>query len=90
MYMLFPGTKTKRAALYNVLYVFKLTCNLFSVQAAVVKGNAVEFGPNRCYIWDGNGKLHGLGSLADKHHLLDFQVVSTEYASIASSRCSDL
>jgi len=48
--MLFPGTKTKKAVLYNVLYVFKLTCNLFPIRAAVAKGNAVEFGPNRCYI----------------------------------------
>ena len=44
------GTKTKKAVLYNVLYVSKLTCNLFPVRAAVAKGNAVEFGPNRCYI----------------------------------------
>ena len=40
----------------------KLTCNLFSVQGAVAKGNAVEFGPNDCCIWDENGK----GPLADK------------------------
>ena len=45
-----------------MLYVPKLTCNLFSVQGAVAKGNAVEFGPNDCCIWDENGK----GPLADK------------------------
>ena len=31
MNMLFSGTDTKKAVLYNVLYVPKLTCNLFSV-----------------------------------------------------------
>ena len=90
MNMLFPGTETKKAVLYNVLYVPKLTCNLFSVRAAVAKGNAVEFGPNHCCIWDENGKLRGMGSLADKLYQLDCQVVSTGYATVASSRGSDL
>ena len=31
MNMLFQATEPKRAVLYNVLYVPKLTCNLFSV-----------------------------------------------------------
>ena len=66
MNMLIPGIEAKKAVLYDVLYVPKLTCNLFSVRAAVAKGNAVEFGPNDCYIWDENGKLRGKGSLADK------------------------
>ena len=52
MNMLFPGTEAKKAVLYDVLYVPKLTCNLFSVRAPVAKGNAVEFGPNDCCIWD--------------------------------------
>ena len=50
MNMLFPGTEAKKAVLYDVLYVPKLTCNLFSVRAAVAKGNAVEFSPNDCCI----------------------------------------
>ena len=74
---------------HDVLYVPKLTCNLFSVRAAVAKGNAVEFGPNKCCIWDENGKLRGKGSLADKLYQLDCQVVSSGYASVAQS-CSDL
>ena len=65
MNMLFPGTEAKKAVLYDVLYVPKLTCNLFSVRAAVAKGNAVEFGPDNCCIWDENGKLRGKGSLSD-------------------------
>ena len=92
MNMLFQATEAaepKRAVLYNVLYVPKLTCNLFSVRAAVSKGNAVEFGPKQCCIYDENGELRGIGSLADKLRLyqLDCQV-----ASVASSQgtCSDL
>ena len=85
--MLFPGTEAKKAVLYDVLYVPKLTCNLFSVRAAVAKGNAVECGPNSCCIWD--GKLRGKGSLSDKLYQLDCQVASTGYASVAQSR-SDL
>ena len=87
--MLFPGTEAKKAVLYDVLYVPKLTCNLFSVRAAVAKGNAVEFGPDSCRIWDENGKLRGKGSLSDKLYQLDCQVVCTGYASVAQSR-SDL
>ena len=89
MNMLFPGTEAKKAVLYDVLYVPKLTCNLFSVRAAVAKGNAVEFGPNDCCIWDENGTLRGKGSLADKLYQLDCQVVTIGHASVASSR-SDL
>ena len=93
MNMLFEATESKKAVLYDVLYVPKLTCNLFSVRAAVAKGNAVEFGPQKCCIWDENGKLRGMGSLADKLYQLDCQVVPTAdtgYASVASSQGSDL
>ena len=89
MNMLFPGPEAKKAVLYDLLYVPKLTCNLFSVRAAVAKGNAVEFGPNSCCIWDENGKLRGKGSLSDKLYQLDCQVASTGYASVTQSR-SDL
>jgi len=64
--MLCLGTEAEKAVLYNVLCVPKLTCNLFSVRATVAKGNAVEFGPNNCCIWDENEKLRGKGLLADK------------------------
>ena len=89
MNMLIPGIEAKKAVLYDVLYVPKLTCNQLSVRAAVAKGNAVEFCPNDCCTWDENGKLRGKGSLADKLYQLDCQVVTTGYASVASSR-SDL
>ena len=55
MNMLSLGSKSKRAVLYNVLYVPKLACNLFSVRAAVGKGNVVEFGRNHCRITDATG-----------------------------------
>ena len=89
MNMLFPEAEAKKAVLYDVLYVPTCTCNLFSVRAVVAKANAVEFGPNSCCIWDENGKLRGMGSLADKLYQLDCEVVSTGYASGAQSR-SDL
>ena len=50
MNMLFEATESKKAVLYDVLYVPKLTCNLFSVKPAVAKGNTVEFGPQKCCI----------------------------------------
>ena len=87
MNMLFPGTEAKKPVLYDVLYVPKLTCNLFSVRTAVAKGNTVESGPDNCCIWD--GKLRGKGSLSVKLYQLDCQVVSTGYASVAQPR-SDL
>ena len=46
--LLFKVSDPQKGVLYNVLYVPKLTCNLFSVKAAVAKGslvqNDVEFG----------------------------------------------
>ena len=43
MNMLYLGSKqSKGVVLYNVLYVPKLACNLFSVRAAVAKGNVVD------------------------------------------------
>ena len=71
----------------------KLTCNLFSVRAAVSKDNAIEFGPQKCCIRDEYGKLHGMGSLVDKLYQLDCQVAittDTAYISVESSQGSDL
>lgn len=58
---LYPGTEAKKAVLYDVLYVPKLTCSLFSVLAAVAKDYAVGFGSNNCCIWDENGKRRRKG-----------------------------
>ena len=93
MNMLFQATESKKAVLYDVLYVPKLTCNLFSVRAAVSKGNAVEFDLQKCCIRDEYGKLRGMGSLVDKLYQLDCQVAittDTAYVSVESSQGSDL
>ena len=92
MNMLFQATEAKKAVLYDVLYVPKFTCNLFSVRAAVSKGNAVELGPQKSCIRDEYGKLPGMGSL-DKLYQLDCQVAitaDTAYVSVESSQGSDL
>jgi len=71
MNMLFLGTEAKKAVLYDVLYAPKLTCNLFSLRAAVSKDNAVEIDPNNCCIWDENGMLkqHKLHLFLNALHL---------------------
>ena len=63
--LLFKVSDPKKGVLYNVLYVPKLTYNLFSVKAAVAKGNSVKFGPKRCWIWNPKGKSCAMGSLSD-------------------------
>ena len=93
MNMLFQATKSRKAVLYDVLYVPKLTCNLFSVRAAVSKGNAIEFGPQKCCIRDEYGKLRGMGSLVDKPYQLDCQaaiITDTAYISVEPSQGSGL
>jgi len=42
--MLFKVSDNKRAVMYDVLHVSKLSCNLFSVRAAAKRGNTVKFG----------------------------------------------
>ena len=93
MNMLFQAMESKRAVLYDILYVPKLIWNLFSVRAAVSKGNSVESGPQKCCIRDRTGKLRGMGSLVDKLYQLDCQVAittDTAYVSVESSQGSDL
>lgn len=48
--MLFKASNPKRAVMYDVLYVPKLACNVYSVRAGVHKGNIVKFGRSRCWI----------------------------------------
>ena len=48
--MLFDDSKPKKASMYHVLYVPKLTCNLFSIRAAALRGNTVKFGTTKCWI----------------------------------------
>ena len=67
--------------MYNVLYVPKLTCNLFSVRATVTMGNTVKFENGNCRIYDRNGLLLGTGSLLDKLSYLKYESIIQEYVS---------
>jgi len=88
--MVFTGIESKKAVLYDVLYVPKLRCNLFSVRAAAGKGNMLQFGHTRCWIWDKNRKLRGMGSLVDKLYQLDCEAVPREHASVATMQRNDI
>ena len=81
--MTFKVSKPKKAVMYNVLYVPKLACNLFSVRAAAVKGNFVKFGCTRCWIKNEKGELCGMGSLSDKLYRLDCKPLPAEHVSLA-------
>ena len=54
----------------DVLYVPKLTSNLFSVHTAVLKGNMILFGHRYFWIQKKKGKLVGTGSPSGKLHKL--------------------
>ena len=88
--MLFKVSNCKQAVMYDVLYVPKLACNLFSVRAAARKVNIIKFGCSRCWIWDRSGTLYGMGSLVDKLYELDCELNPTEYASAACESEIDL
>ena len=88
--MLFKVSDPKQSVLHHILYVPKLACNLFSVRAAAVKGNIVQVGHSRCWIRDGNGKLHSMGSLVDKLYQLDCEPVSMENVSVASEQTNEI
>ena len=79
--MLFKVSEPKKSVMYEVLYVPKLACNLFSVRAAASKG---KFGKVRCWIRDSKGILRGMGSLMDKLYQLDCESIIHEQASVAS------
>ena len=66
----------KESTMHDVLYVPKLTCNLFSVRAAAQKGNFIKFGHSKCWIRNQKGKLCGMGSLVDKLYQLDCEHTS--------------
>ena len=63
--MTFKVSKQKNCVMRRVLYVPKLTSKLFSVRAAVSKGNTVRFGDLNCWIKNRKGKLIGMGLLVD-------------------------
>ena len=78
--MRFKVSKQKKCVMKNVLYVPKLTSNLFSVRAAVSRGNVVRFGNEKCWIRNVNGKLIGMGSLVNKLYKLDCEPIVQQSA----------
>ena len=81
--MSFKVSEPKKCMMYRVLYVPKLACNLFSVRAAVSKGNSVNFGSTKCWIRSSTGALLGMGSLMDKQYRLECEPVVQQHASVA-------
>ena len=84
--MCFKVSQPKKFVMYKVLYVPKLACNLFSVRAAVSKGDFIKFGHSRCWIRDGNGHLHGMGTLVDKLYQLDCEAILSEAATLVNAQ----
>ena len=80
--MLFKVSESKKAVLYDVLYVPKLSCNLFPIRAAASKGIIVKFSRN--------GELCGMGSLVGKLYQLNSKRTLTEHASAASEQASEM
>jgi len=74
--MLFKVSDSKRAVMYDVLHVPKLSCNLFSVRAAAKRGNTVKFGQSRCWIRGPKGTLKGMGFLTGKLYHLKCEVIA--------------
>ena len=70
--------------MYQVLYVPKLACNLFSVRAAASIGNFLKFGKSKCWIRNSRGRLLGMGYLVGKLYQLDCKTTTPEYASVAA------
>ena len=84
--MQFKVSDPKRCVMYRVLYVPKLACNLFSVRAAVSKGNVVKFAATKCWIRNSKRNLCGMGSLKDKMYLLNCEPILHEHVSVASEK----
>ena len=61
----------------DVLYVPKLTSNLFSVNAATLKGNVISFGHKYCWIRNKKRKLIGTGSPMGKLYMLNCEVLNS-------------
>ena len=61
----------------DVLYVPKLTSNLFSVNGATLKGNVISFGHKYCWIRNKKRKLIGTGSPMGKLYMLNCEVLNS-------------
>ena len=72
----------------NVLYVPKLSGNLFSVRAAAQNQKLISFGRKYCWIYDKEKRLVAIGSTVGKLYKLDCKVQkpSKENAQVAESQ----
>ena len=61
----------------DVLYVPKLTSNLFSINAATLKGNVRSFGHKYCWIRNKKRKLIGTGSPMGKLYMFNCEVLNS-------------
>ena len=87
--MLTLGRKVSRAGtIHDVLHVPRLAENLFSVRSATEKGKIIQFGNNRCWLKDEQGKVRAMGTLRNKLYYLDCEPLTRtdrakEVASVA-------
>ena len=82
--VIFDDSKPKKSIIYQVFYVPKLACNLFSIRAAVTRGNTVKFGTTKYWIQDRKGIICGTGSLVSKLYQLDSESIVQEQVSVTS------
>jgi hypothetical protein len=88
--MQLPQGKSLSTSMEAVLFVPKLACNLFSVRAAALKENIIQFGHSRCWIRNKKKTLIGMGTLTDRMYLLDCEVnLLSNRASVAQSQSSE-
>ena len=78
----------KKCAFNRMLYVPELACNLFSIRAAVAKGNSGK-SRSKCWIQNPSGNPCGTGLLVGKLYQLDCEPVSAEHASVAHKQHSE-
>ena len=89
--MPFKVSKSKKAVMYDVLHIPKLSCNLFSVRVATKRGNTFKFGQSKCWIRGPKGTLEGMGFLAGKlYHLKCDVITGEEKASLVSEDLSEI
>ena len=76
--------------MHNVLYVPKITCDLFSVRAAASRGNSVNFGRAKCWIRNSRSTLLGMGSLVGNLYQLDCEPIlqDLEHGTLAQEHVS--
>jgi len=75
---------SRKATLYDVLYVPDLKQNLFSVKSTTDKGMIVQFGHTRCWVKNKRGQVCAMGTLVDKLYYLDLES-SDHSANVAST-----